>query len=131
MAIISSTDITAATRRSNIRELAGISDVTFTDDDLDLKIENADEIARTYFGVQGVTLDGDEEYFRNLITVANLICSNLIRHGIGGQENISVAKEQMALYKSIVAAQNRHEPEQGVRTAQKTRGINNQTGDFG
>ena len=130
MTIITSTEITEEIRRTNVRELAGISTATFTNDELDEKIENADEVARTYFDAQGVALDGSEDYFRNLVTVANLFCSALIRQGIAGQENISVAKEQILLYKSIVNAQHQREPEQGELHVAKTQGINKKSGDF-
>ena len=131
MTIISSAEITEEIRRTNVRELAGISTATFTDDQLDAKIENADEVAKTYLSVQEKTLDGTEDYFRNLVTIANLICSVFIRQGIAGQENAAIAKEQIAMYESIVAAQNQRKPEQGQLHATRTSGINSKSGDFG
>lgn len=130
MAILTSTAITEDDRRDTVREYAGISDSAYEDADLDRKIETADEIARTYFGAQGAALDGTEDFFANLVTVSNLLASIAIREGIGGSDNIAVVKEQSVRYRSIVSAQNRREPEQGIREAIKTRGINSGAGPF-
>lgn len=130
MAIISSDIITEDTRRKTVRELAAISSVTYDDDELDARIENADQISKTYFNVS-TELTGDEPFFRNLITVSNLITSVLIRQSIGGSDNTAVAKDQAMLYKSIVNAQNQKEPEQGGQILERTAGINNRAGTFG
>lgn len=131
MEIISSSDMAKNQRRRIIRDLANITIHTYDNDSLDSRIKNWDEIARTYFRVQGVTLTGDEIYFHNLITVSNLLTSIAIRESLGGNENLAVAKEQTILYRSIVNAQNKKEPEQGLNSISKTNGINNQSGTFG
>lgn len=130
MAIISSDVITEEIRRKTIRELADISSATFDNDELDARIENADQISKTYFNANS-ELTGEEDYFRNLITVSNLITSVLIRQGLGGGDNIAVAKDQTVMYRSIVNAQNKKEPEQGQEIMTKTAGINNRAGTFG
>ena len=127
--MITSPEITADERRRNVRDLADISEATFTDIELDHRIENADSVALSYFEISEA--DGTEPYFRNLITVANLIASTLIRQGLGGIDNTSVAKEQGIMYRSIVSAYNKKEPEQSGNSIGKTGGINNGTGTFG
>lgn len=128
--MITSTDITEATRRQNVRELANISSLTLTDTELDIKIENADAISQTYFGVDSVS--GSEDFARNLITVSNLITSVLIRQGLGGADNVQIAKDQTETYKRIVAAHNKIEPEQSGVNMAKTGGFSTaQLGTFG
>ena len=131
MPIIHSNDIPESLRRDTIRDLADITSSTMDDDTLDEKIKSWDEVARTYFGVQQIDLSGTEPYFRNLVTVSNLLTSVAIRQGLGGSMNISVAKEQITQYMSIVSAQNRKAPEQGEAAIKKTSGINNMAGTFG
>ena len=120
-----SAEITAEERRNNVRDLADISLATFTDTELDYRIKNADDVALSYFQVSADDLTGNEPYFRNLITVANLIASTLIRQGLGGIDNTTVAKEQGIMYRSIVSAYNKKEPSQSVEGIGKTGGINN------
>ncbi|MCY4490447.1 MAG: hypothetical protein OXC46_03170 [Thaumarchaeota archaeon] len=131
--MLTSADITDADRRRNVRELADISDATFTDVEIDFRIKNADAVALSYFQVIDADgLDGTEPFFRNLVTVSNLIASVLIRQGLGGIDNTSVAKEQAMMYRSIVSAHNKKEPSQSVEGIGKTGGINNyQRGTFG
>ena len=91
--MLTSPEITAEIRRKTIRDLADISAATFVDDDIDARVENADAIALTYFQVADpAALTGDEPFFRNMITVSNLITSALIRQGLGGIDNTRVAK---------------------------------------
>ena len=124
--MLTSVDITDTERRRNVRELADISEATFTDTEIDFRIENADSVALTYFQVSEADgLDGSEPFFRNLITVSNLIASVLIRQGLGGIDNTTVAKEQGIMYRSIVSAHNKKEPSQSVEGIGKTGGINN------
>ena len=124
--MITSAEITDTDRRHNVRELADISVATFTDDEINNRIENADSVALAYFQVESVDgLDGSEPFFRNLITVSNLIASVLIRQGLGGVDNTTVAKEQGIMYRSIVSAHNKKEPSQSVEGIGKTGGINN------
>ena len=124
--MLTSVDITDTERRRNVRELADISEATFTDTEIDFRIENADSVALTYFQVSEADgLDGSEPFFRNLITVSNLIASVLIRQGLGGIDNTTVAKEQGIMYRSIVSAYNKKEPSQSVEGIGKTGGINN------
>ena len=132
MAILSSTEITAADRRKRIRELSDITSITVDDDLLDARTESWDELAKTFFGVQHVTLTGDESYFRNLITCANLLTAIAIRQSIGGQDNITVSKEQMVLVKTIIASQNKKEENQGTFTITRTAGVDkiSPRGDF-
>ena len=119
-------------RRTHVRELADITDVTIGDASLDARIDAWDEAAKTYFQVQGQTLDGTEDYFRNLITVSNLLTSSAIRQSIGGRDNIDVARDQKDLAKSLISAQNSKEPEQGEDIIHKTAGIGDVTkqGEF-
>ena len=132
MAILHSTEITQDSRRTIIRELANISAAKYSDDELDSRIENWDEVSRTYFQAQGLDLDGTENYYHNLITVSNLLTSIAILNGIGGSDNLARLKEQTTLFKSIVAAQNRKEVEQNEFTTMKTNGINgSKRGTFG
>ena len=122
MAILTSDTITVDIRRRSVRTLADITSVTMNDATLDEKIEPWDEVARTYFQVQGQTLDGSEAYFKNLITVSDLLTSIAIRQSIGGRDNIDVAKDQTTLFKSIVNSQNKKEMEQGANLIKKTAG---------
>lgn len=132
MAIITSDAITADNRRARIRELADITSVTIDDGTLDARIEHWDEVAITQFQLQGQTPDTSAAYFRNLITVANLLTSVSIRQSLGGQDNMLVAKDQTELWKSIVLAQNLRGEEQGTDTILKTTGVDryNAYGDF-
>ena len=122
--------ITADVRRESIRELAGITAATLNDDDLDRKVPMWDSVARSYFGVVGVELDGTEPYFNNLITVSNLHASAAIRQGIGGADNIAAAADQLRLAKDVIAANNRIAPEQGDAVIAGTSGINEGIGTF-
>ena len=131
MVIISSEQITEDQRRANIRELANISPLKFSDDELDLKIENWDAVTKSYFNVEGQELTGVETFFRNFITVSNLLTSIAILNGIGGSDNLARLKEQTALYRSIINAQNQKEPEQSTNKIIQTFGINNKSGTFG
>ena len=121
--MITSPDTTEDDRRDAVRELAGISTRVLGNADLDRKINTADDTARTYFSAQGTVLTGAEPYFRNLINVANLYASIAIREGIGGQENVSVAKDQGIRARSIVSAQNKTEPAQAVLNVDRTPGF--------
>ena len=131
MTIIISDDIDEAKRRADIRELANISSLKFSDDQLDSRITNWDQVAKSYFSVQGLELIGNEPYLTNLITISNLLTSIAILNGIGGPENLARSKEQMTLYRSILSAQNQREPEQGTFKIVQTNGINNKEGTFG
>ena len=130
--VITTTTVTIEQRRKHVRDLADITSVTINDADLDDRIDNWDEVAKTYFQVQHITLDGTESYFRNLLTVAGLLASVAIRQPIGGRDNIDIAKDQKELAKSIVNAQNVKEAEQGTEILIKTSGVDtaNDRGDF-
>ena len=121
MTILTSDAITADNRRARIRELADITSVTINDGTLDERIEYWDEVAKTYFQLQGQTPDPAADYFRNLITVANLLTSVSIRQSLGGTDNMLIAKDQTTLWRSIINAQNEREAEMGefkiIRTA--------------
>ena len=130
--VITTSTVTIEQRRKHVRDLADITSVTINDADLDDRIDNWDEVAKTYFQVQHLTLDGTESYFRNLLTVAGLLASVAIRQSIGGRDNIDIAKDQKELAKSIVNAQNDKEAEQGTEILIKTSGVDtvNDRGDF-
>ena len=125
-------DITEKDRYAAVRELAGITSITMSDQILTRKINTSDAAARSYFGTATRTYDGSEPEFQNVVTVSNLLCSALIRQGIGGSENISAASEQISLAKSLVEATNQIAPEQGADVANKTSGIGGyKRGSFG
>lgn len=130
--MITSSTIPEEDRRTAVRELSHISSASYADAALDRKIEDWDDTALAYFGAQGVTLTGDELYFKSLIKVANLLTAIAILAAIGTIESIATAKEYATLYRSIVKAQHKREPEQNAYHLEVTRGIDRYEprGDF-
>ena len=78
MAILSTTDITESTRRNNIRELAGITPASYSDIELDAKIENADAIALALFNTTTIPAGNA----RNFLTIANINAAILLLLGL-------------------------------------------------
>ena len=122
--------VTAADRRKAIRALANVSDITETDDLLDARVAQWDEVARAYFGAPDGDIS-DKPYLRNLITFSNLETAASILNSLGGNDNINAAKEHRAAAKAIVAAEHNKAEEQGDQFISTTAGISGQQrGDF-
>ena len=99
------TGITEADRRERVRELANITVKSYTDNKLDKKILNADEIVQSLYQGADTT--------RNVITVSNLYAARLILTGIaqdGKYDAQITALKEMA--EKIIEADNDIAPEQ-------------------
>ena len=129
--MITSAAITQAKRQAAVRELSKTTAASYADDALNDKIGRWDDVARSYFGAQGVTLDGTESYFDNLVTGSNMLAAAAILVGIGSREAIDQAREYRAMFKDLVRAQHGHVPEQHGYTFLKTAGnTDSMQGDF-
>ena len=118
------TGITAQDRRDSVRELADISTKSYNDSQLDRKIENADEIAKTL--LQRSTADAD------LINVSNIQTALLIKAGIADSENNESVRELRETSKRLVQSANGSAPEQTAEYTGSTNGIltKNEGDDF-
>ena len=129
--MLTSVTYTDAVRRAATRELAGISSAVMDDAELDRKIETADDAVKVYLQIPDATVpDGTEPYFPALVNMSNLYTSIAIREGLGGADNASIAKEQGIRMRSLLAAYNKKEPDQGTHIIQRSTGINNMRGTF-
>ena len=129
--MITSTDITQDKRRAAVRELSQTTAASYADLDIDNKINRWDDVARSYFDVQGVELDGTELYFQNLVTGANTLAAAAILVGIGTDKAVNQAREYRAMFKDLVKAQHGRAPEQHGYGFRKTSGNTDSIqGDF-
>ena len=94
-------------RRARVRNLAGISR-SYTDGNLDVKIEAADSLALSLFG----ELPTEAGRLENCITVSNLWASVLILSGISSDSAQERSEKQRMMIQEIVEASNNKRPEQ-------------------
>ena len=90
--------ITIQVRRDAIRQLADISDKSYSDTQLDAKILNGDDLAQTWLQ--------EDTASRTLITLSNIITAKLIRMGIGGTENTEAVRQLNDMAAKIVTTYN-------------------------
>lgn len=128
--IITAGETTIGVRRTAVRQLADVTDHTFSDDDIDRRLAIYDDTARNFMGISAdQAIDENAEYFHPLIGVANYLSAINIRQGIAGEDNVRVVTDMIRMYKDIVAAYHGRTPEQGV-AVYKTGGIGNERGAF-
>ena len=111
------TEITAAQRRTAVRNHADVTAATLPDAELDAKILNGDDLAKTW-----LQQDTPE---RTLIILSNLLTAWLICSGIGGAENNERNRQLKDMAMKIVEIENEKGAAQNKTTITRTSGNTN------
>ena len=115
--MLTNSDMNAADRRIYTRDLANISMNTYTDAQLDKKLESGDDIMKPLYSSDG------SNPTNNQILVSNMITACIILKGIGGLDNLESAKKIKMTYNDIVKSDMGTNDAQDTVFSRKTTGV--------